>query len=306
MRRVISAACRGDQCLAVAEGPGPADSHGPGLARGLRPPVPAPGPTDPPTRRRAQKIQGSDQRSDTAAPPAFATTRHRASRQPGCRSVKWAVELIVRIEDGPSRCAGRRWRRPPGGEGRPCTDRVGAGLTEQIQVLGHIRRKPADSGVKGHPQFRPSAKAAHQEEARNRLENPGVADPVGPGLILDGLGGSRWAVMSAVPVEEHEGGRDRGEQVRGGLRAGFAHATEQRETVSVSKLKAAPTAAALARRRLRSARAGLGSAARSSADTAPTASARRRSLSAVSSSRLATSSSGSTAASPRCQARRSG
>ena len=31
----------------------------------------------------------------------------------------------------------------------------------------------------------------------------------------------------AVPVEEHEGGRDRGEQVRGGLRAGFAHATEQ-------------------------------------------------------------------------------
>ena len=68
------------------------------------------------------------------------------------------------------------------------TDRVGAGLTEQIQVLGHIRREPADSGVKGHPQFRPSAKPAHQEEARNRLENPGVADPVGPGLILDGLG----------------------------------------------------------------------------------------------------------------------
>ena len=31
----------------------------------------------------------------------------------------------------------------------------------------------------------------------------------------------------AVPVEEHEGGRDRGEQVRGGLRAGFARVTEQ-------------------------------------------------------------------------------
>ena len=78
------------------------------------------------------------------------------------------------------------------------------------------------------------------------------------------------------------------------------------ETVSVSKLKTAPTAEAWASRRLRSARAGLSSAARSSADAAPTASARRMSLSAVSSSRPATCSSGSTAASPRCQARRSG
>ena len=68
------------------------------------------------------------------------------------------------------------------------TDRVGVGLSEQIQVPGDIRREPADSGVKGHPQFRPSAKAAYQEEAINRLENPGIADPVGPGLILDGLG----------------------------------------------------------------------------------------------------------------------
>ena len=31
----------------------------------------------------------------------------------------------------------------------------------------------------------------------------------------------------AVPVEEYEGGRNRGEQVRGGLRTGFARVTEQ-------------------------------------------------------------------------------
>ena len=44
-----------------------------------------------------EMIQGCDQRSDPAALRPSRTTRHKASRQPGCRSVKWAVELIIRM-----------------------------------------------------------------------------------------------------------------------------------------------------------------------------------------------------------------
>ena len=216
VRRVVAATAGGDQRLAVAEGPGlqqiaVGQAKFEAFVRQFLRLVPS-------ARQPAVKTemtQGRDQRSDPAALPAF--VHHPPQRLPAARLPVGELGGCADHQDAQLICLATQARDGSvhlGKYGGCGTDRVGVGLTEQIQVHGDIRREPAHSGMKGRPQFGPSAEPAHHEKGRNSLENPCVADPVGPGLILDGLG--QQAVRGddiTVPVEEHEGGRYRGEQL---------------------------------------------------------------------------------------------